>query len=58
MLSPRSSAVSNPVKYDAGMQFGFFYSALAPHDEWSEPRSNIICYLMDGGMPTLFEHLV
>jgi hypothetical protein len=25
--------------YDAGMQFGFFYSALAPHGEWIEVES-------------------
>ena len=39
MLSPRSSAIANPVMYDAGMQFGFFYSALAPHGEWIEVES-------------------
>ncbi|MGD0036941.1 MAG: DUF6600 domain-containing protein [Bacteroidota bacterium] len=39
MLSPRSSAVANPVMYDARMQFGFFYSALAPHGEWIEGES-------------------
>ena len=39
MLSPRSSAVANPVMYDARRQFGFFYSALAPHGEWIEGES-------------------
>jgi hypothetical protein len=39
MLSPKSSAVPNLVMSDVGMQFGFFYSSLAPHGEWIEVES-------------------
>ena len=38
-LSPKSPALPNPVMSDAGMQFGFFYSSLAPHGEWIEVES-------------------
>ena len=41
MLSPKSSATPNPVRTNIGMQFGFFYSSLAPHGEWIEVESGI-----------------
>ena len=39
LLTPKSSATSNPVISDIGIQFGFFYSSLAPHGEWIEVES-------------------
>jgi hypothetical protein len=39
LLFPNSSAPFNPVLTDAGIQFGFFYSSLAPHGEWIEVES-------------------
>ena len=40
-FSPKSSAASNPPVADGGVQFGFFYSTLAPHGEWIEVESGI-----------------
>ena len=39
VISPKYSALANPVLSDAGMQFGFFYSSLAPYGEWIEVES-------------------
>ena len=38
-LNPNSSTTLKPALTDAGMQFGFFYSSLAPHGEWIEVES-------------------
>lgn len=39
MLCPKSLATPNPVISNVGIQFGFFYSSLAPHGEWIEVAS-------------------
>ncbi|MGD1046259.1 MAG: DUF6600 domain-containing protein [Bacteroidota bacterium] len=39
LLTPKSSATSNPVISDIGIQFGFFYSSLVPHGEWIKVES-------------------
>jgi hypothetical protein len=41
LLNPKTSAASNSLISDVGIQFGFFYSSLAPHGEWIEVESGI-----------------